>query len=78
MNEVCDAECRKKMPTVKLGQNGTMTIADPITGKSQPIEPTEIEGYYGNFKCETTELEQTECNVRTMGMTASGEFTYEF
>jgi len=65
------------MPKVVLGKNGQMVMTD-AKGQSTPIDPTELHGYYGDFKCETTRLDQTECEVKTMGMTPDGQFTYEF
>jgi hypothetical protein len=65
--EVCDAKCMKAMPRSSLDPNGMMTITDPITKKSSTIDPSSMPGYFGSFKCETTNIEATSCNVQSMG-----------
>jgi hypothetical protein len=55
-----------------------MTITDPVTGTSTDIDPSTLPGYFGSFTCETTDPSITDCNMRQMGMTDDGSFTYEF
>ena len=76
--EVCDSTCVANMPKSKLDPSGKMTISDPVTGKESTVDPSSIPGYYGNFKCETTNTATSECKVLSMGMTEDGSFSYEF
>lgn len=76
--EVCDATCQGLMPKTTLQPDGKMKVVDPITNKTSTIDPSNIPGYFGDFKCEKKETSNEECKVRTMGMTEDGQFTYEF
>ena len=78
IDEVCDSTCVEKMPKSSLNPSGLMTISDPVTGKESTIDPSTIPGYYGNFKCETTNTAINSCKVLSMGMTDDGSFSYEF
>jgi hypothetical protein len=61
-----------------------MTILNPVpnrkTGVNEVsiVDPSSIPGYYGSFKCETTNTATTDCKVLQMGMAEDGSFTYEF
>lgn len=66
------------MPKSTLDSSGKMTIVDPVTNKTSSVDPSTLPGYYGTFKCETTNTAASECKVRQMGMTEDGSFTYEF
>lgn len=76
--EVCDFTCQKKLPKATLGADGLMSVFDPKTNKTSTADPSNIEGYYGDFKCLTTNTATSGCKVRTMGMDEDGSFTYEF
>jgi len=66
------------MPKSKLGPDGKMTITDPTTNKTSTVDPSTLPGYYGSFKCETTNIATDDCKVLQMGMTEDGSFSYEF
>jgi len=66
------------MPFSTLGADGVMTITDPVANTTASIDPSTLPGYYGNFKCETADTSVTDCNMRQMGMTDDGSFTYNF
>lgn len=55
-----------------------LSVADPVTNKVSLVDPSSIPGYYGNFKCETTNTATTDCKVLQMGMLDDGSFTYEY
>ena len=78
VDEICNSACVAKMPKSKLGPDGKMTITDPTTNKTSTVDPSTLPGYYGNFKCETTNTATTDCKVLQMGMTEDGSFSYEF
>jgi hypothetical protein len=67
------------MPAAALDRNGQLVVTDPITGQaSEPIDPSTLPGYFGDFKCETTDTSATSCDMRQMSMTEDGSFAYEF
>jgi hypothetical protein len=50
-DEVCDENCQKTIPTTTLGSDGLLTTYDPVTGRYETVDPSNIEGWYGDFKC---------------------------
>ena len=42
------------------------------------MDPSTIPGYFGDFKCQTTDTSTTNCTVVQMGMSEDGSFTYNF
>jgi hypothetical protein len=79
VEEVCDRTCQKNMPVPTLDASGKITVHDPVTDTySEPVDPSSLPGYYGDFKCQTTDITVSKCNMRTMAMTEDGSFAYEF
>jgi hypothetical protein len=67
------------MPQASLNRNGQLVVTDPKTGiTSDPIDPSSLPGYFGDFRCETTDTSVTSCDMRQMSMTEDGSFAYEF
>jgi len=93
VEEVCDITCQGLLPESTLNHKGEMEIKSPVLTeegtqaidpttneklfKTAVIDPTSLPGYYGNFKCESSDPSQETCKTRQMGED-DGSFTYEF
>ncbi|CDW71824.1 gcc2 and gcc3 domain-containing protein [Stylonychia lemnae] len=75
-DQVCDATCRSKQPTATLDSSGNVVIYDPKTNKTQTTDPSTINGYVGDFKCQSAN--QSDCKVYSVGKSDSGDFTYDY
>jgi len=55
-----------------------LSVNDPTSNKGdQSIDPSKIEGYYGDFKCKPAEG-STECKTFTLGMSDAGDFEFDY
>lgn len=52
-DEICDAKCQETKPITVINEKGNLNITDPVTGNSTYIDPSTIEGYYGEFKTQS-------------------------
>lgn len=79
VSQVCGVKCQKTTPKLKLLPNGKLLVDDPTTTTAaKEIDPSTIEGYYGDFKCKPAEG-STDCNTITLGMSAeSGDFEFDY
>jgi hypothetical protein len=79
VDEICNANCQKNtVVKSSLNAKGQMTLENPVTGEVKTIDPTSLEGYYGDFRCQTTDTSKSSCAVRQMGQDENGSFTYQF
>ena len=53
------------------------TKSTPTKKYEKSIDPSEIPGYFGTFRCKPSQGEEF-CNVVTMGMSDQGDFTFDY
>eukprot|EP00347_Sterkiella_histriomuscorum_P024400 403331247 len=76
-DQVCNTTCRAKQVKMVMQGSGNLTIYDPISNKTSNIDPTNLKGYIGDFKCLETNTSQ--CQVYTLGASStSNDFTYDY
>lgn len=71
---MCDDACRTKRIQVVLNSDGTVSMYDPVSGKtSKPYDPSTVTGFGGSSTCKTGN-----CTVLSVGKATDGSFTTDY